>query len=84
MQYRNGHGSSTPAKISGLQVVRQHRTKKERARLAGAIQRGETELTKLTQAQISRICGVSQQYVSRLQRGNSGNSAPPVVQLAAE
>jgi hypothetical protein len=77
--YRNGSGGSTiPAEISGLQVTLQRRTKKERAKLAAAIQRGETRLGSLTQVQIARICGVSAQYVHRVQPANT------ITQLAAE
>jgi hypothetical protein len=72
-------GSSIPAKISGLQAVLQRRSKKERAELANAILRGETELGQLTNVQVARICGVSAQYVHHVQRANT-----PVVQLAAE
>jgi hypothetical protein len=79
--YRNGpRGSTIPAEISGLQVVRQRRTKKQRAALAASIQRGETKLGSLTQVQIARLCGVSAQYVHRVQVTNS----VPIVQLAAE
>jgi hypothetical protein len=76
-----GVGSSTPVEITGLQVVQQRRSKAERAWLAGAIQRGETKLTDLTKDQVSRLCGVSPQYVHAVERENS---APVVTQLAAE
>jgi hypothetical protein len=89
--YRNGSGGSTvPKEITGLQVALQPRSKKERAKLAAAIQRGETTLTKLTDGQIARICGVTPQYVYQarvasadayLQRLQLAHAA---VQLAAE
>jgi hypothetical protein len=80
-KYCNGLGGSTiPAEISGLQVVRQRRTKKQRAALAASIGRGETKLGALTQVQLARICGVSAQYVHRVQLTNS----VPIVQVAAE
>jgi hypothetical protein len=80
-RYRNGSGNSiAPPEISGIAVTRQKRTKKERAALAAAIARGETELTRLTQAQISKVCGVSASYVCQMQRKNS---IPVVVQLQA-
>jgi hypothetical protein len=71
-KYRNESGNSTaPAEISGIQVVRQQRTKKQRAALAAAIGRGETRLGQLTCTQIAHICGVSAQYVHRVQLTNS-------------
>ena len=80
-KYSNGsRGSSIPPKISGLRATLQRRTKKERAELAAAILRGETELGRLTHVQVARICGVSAQYVHAVQRANT----PVVVQLAAE
>ena len=79
-KYRAGADSATPpTEISGIQVVRQRRTKKQRAALAASIERGETRLGSLTQTQIAHICGVSAQYVHAVQRANT-----PVVQLAAE
>jgi hypothetical protein len=72
--YRNGHRSSTPTEISGLQVVRQRRSKKERAQLAASIRSGRTRLESLTQTQVAAICDVSPGYVRRV----------TVVQLAAE
>jgi hypothetical protein len=90
--YRNGSGGSTvPKEITGLQAVKQRRSKLERAELATAIIRHETKLTKLTDSQIAAICGVSVQYVyqvrlasadaylRRLQLARAG-----VIQLAAE
>jgi hypothetical protein len=77
--YRNApRGSTIPAEISGLQAVQQKRTKKQRAELAAAIGSGRTRLGKLTQVQIARLCGVSSQYVHRVQRANT------IVQMAAE
>jgi hypothetical protein len=77
--YRNGPRRSTiPAEISGLQVVQQKRTKKQRAELAAAIGSGRTRLGKLTLVQLARVCGVSSQYVHRVQRTNT------IVQMAAE
>jgi hypothetical protein len=71
-KYRAGADSATPpTEISGIQVVRQRRTKKQRAALAASIERGETRLGSLTQTQIAHICGVSAQYVHRVQLTNS-------------
>jgi hypothetical protein len=76
-RYRNGSGNSTaPAEISGIRVTRQKRTKRQRAALAVAIQDGDTKLTRLTQAQISKVCGVSQSYVCQMRRKNA-----PVIHL---
>jgi hypothetical protein len=72
--------SATPKRITGLQLALERRTKKQRAVLAAAIERGETELTHLTQAQISKLCGISATYVHQQQLKNGA----PVVQLAAE
>ena len=70
--YRNGSGNSTaPAEISGIRVTRQKRTKGQRAALAVAIQDGDTKLVRLTQAQISKVCGVSQSYVCQMRRKNA-------------
>ena len=78
-KYCNGsRGSSIPPKISGLRATLQRRSKRERAELAAAILRGETELGRLTHVQVARICGVSAQYVHAVQRANT-----PVVQLVA-
>jgi hypothetical protein len=74
------NGSSIPRKISGLRATLQRRSKRERAELAAAILRGETELGKLTHVQVARICGVSAQYVHAVQRANT----PVIVQIAAE
>jgi hypothetical protein len=73
------NGSTIPRKISGLRATLQRRSKRERAELAAAILRGETELGQLTNVQVARICGVSAQYVHHVQRANT-----PVIQLAAE
>ena len=71
-KYTNGSGrSTTPTEISGIAVTRQKRTKKQRAALAASIERGETRLGSLTQTQIAHICGVSAQYVHRVQLTNS-------------
>jgi hypothetical protein len=79
-KYTNGSGrSTTPTEISGIAVTRQKRTKKQRAALAASIERGETRLKSLTQAQIARICGVSAAYVHQMQLADR-----PPVQLAAE
>jgi hypothetical protein len=78
-KYLNGsRGSTIPPKISGLRATLQRRSKRERAELAAAILRGETELGRLTHVQVARICGVSAQYVHAVQRANT-----PVVQLVA-
>jgi hypothetical protein len=84
-RYRNGTGSSTaPAQITGLEVALQRRSRLQRAELGASIKRGDTRLGSLTVVQISRIVGVSSQYIHRQLRGNSAppNSVP--VQLAAE
>jgi hypothetical protein len=66
-KYRTRFINSTPpAEISGLQVVLQRRTKKQRAQLALAIERGETRLTSLTERQIAAICNVSTTYIHKL------------------
>jgi hypothetical protein len=71
-RYRDEYGNSTaPAEISGIQATRQKRTKRQRAALAVAIQDGNTKLMRLTQAQISRVCGVSQSYVCQMRRKNA-------------
>jgi hypothetical protein len=72
--------SATPKRITGLQLALERRTKKQKAVLAAAIESGETELTHLTQAQISKLCGISATYVHQQQRKNGVS----VVQLAAE
>jgi hypothetical protein len=89
--YRNGSGDSTiPTEVTGLQVALQWRSKKERAQLAAAIQRGETKLTKLTDGQIARICGVTPQYVYQARVASVDaylrrlQIARTAVQLAAE
>jgi hypothetical protein len=70
--YRNGSGDSTiPTEVTGLQVALQWRSKKERARLAAAIQRGETKLIKLTDAQIAAVCGISPAYVYQIRNASA-------------
>jgi hypothetical protein len=78
-KYSNGSTGSTPSIITGIEVTRQKRTKKERAKLAASIISGRTALGSLTQAQVARICGVSAAYV-HAQR--TQHRVP--VQLAAE
>ena len=78
-RYRNGLIRSTPPAITGIEVTRQKRTKKERAKLAASIISGRTALGSLTQAQVARMCGVSAAYV---QAQRAPHRVP--VQLAAE
>jgi hypothetical protein len=80
--YRARRNGASPAEISGLQIVQQRRSKKERARLAVSIYTDETKLQRLTLVQLSRLVGVSAQYVGRIRREN--NTPPVVTQLAAE
>jgi hypothetical protein len=68
-KYPNGHANSTvPPKIAGLSAKLQHRSKRDRARLALAIFRGATDVTSLTVVQAAYVCGVSPQYVHQILR----------------
>jgi hypothetical protein len=81
--YRNCSVNSTvPTEISGLQVTRQRRAKRQRAELAAAIMRGEVRLTHLTQTQTAKVCSVSASYVSHVRRGQ--RRADNVVELALD
>jgi hypothetical protein len=92
LTYRNGTGNSTTSReITGLQVAREPRSTMARVKLAAAIQRGETRLTKLTYGQIASICGVSTQqvYLYRIRQAYAEECrrrqlARAAVQLAAE
>jgi hypothetical protein len=80
-KYPNGHASSTiPQEISCLSAMLQHRSKRDRARLADAIQQGKTKVTSFTAVEAAHLCGVSSQYIYHVRR----TDAPVVVQLAAE
>jgi hypothetical protein len=52
------------ATISGQNIARAKRTKKERAELAAAIAAGDVTVIRLTLAQAARMLGVSSTYAS--------------------
>ena len=79
-KYRNGHSSSTiPEEISCLSAMLQHRSKRDRARLANSIQQGKTKVTSFTAVEAAHLCRVSAQYIYHVRRTDA-----PVIQLAAE
>jgi hypothetical protein len=88
-KYPNGRADSTvPPKIAGLSAKLQHRSKRDRARLALAIFRGATDVTSLTVVQAAYLCGVSPQYVHQVwreevMRREDTPAAPIIAQLAA-
>jgi hypothetical protein len=70
-KYTQRWNGATPPLVTGNQIARRHLTKRELARIAGAILDGSTKIEKLNQRQVANLCGVSVAYARRMRRPQS-------------
>jgi hypothetical protein len=57
--------------ISGSQLAHKRFSKRERAKIAGAIMDGRTQLGALNQRQVADLCKISLAYARRMRRPQS-------------
>jgi hypothetical protein len=79
ISYTSAREGAIPPRVTGSQLAHKHLSKLERARIAGSILDGTTQLVGLTKTQVCSVCQVSRRYVSQTRQPQ----AQGVLQLEA-